>query len=378
MTPHPWFSDVWTLIALIFLSFLFLSLTSETRQASSGLFIKKSASFFFLYSKWKAGGGKREWVLLAIIFTNDLLAFYLSAQASNTQRTFSDSRRMKVQSWNDVTGWLFLKRFRHDIKPQLQASTWMGSPGEISQSRNTAFTAAGRCLCQWSKQQYDKFSIENGRQTTESLPLGNNGKSWMRGKKYLRGPLKMLIFWQHEIYSHHGRWTQNQVLFPVLSLNLCIPFNGEECGAAALSMWAKSKELLISSKRAVNFVGGSYFLFLHLFLLLFLSVFLYVCLCIYLLLCLSVSSPLCHHLPLSLPPHSPTFPNSHLVLLLDTCEEFLYIYKTQRKTRQNHIVVEFFTCYQYKNLVARTVYRKFLEYFYIWCVKFKKRVYICW
>lgn len=135
----------------------------------------------------ESGGGKRGRMLLAIIFTNDLLAFYLPSQASNTQRTFSDSRRMKVQSWNDVTRWIFLKRFWHDIKPQLQASTWMGSPGEISQSLNTAFTAAGRCLCQWSKQQDDKFSIKNGRKTTESLPLGNNGKSWMRGKKVSLG-----------------------------------------------------------------------------------------------------------------------------------------------------------------------------------------------
>lgn len=289
-------------IEIFIISFSF-SLKSETQQASSGLFIKKEdmgpavcfLSSFFTLNGMEEG---KENAQLAIIFTNDLLAFYLSAQASNTRRTFSDSQRMKVQSWNDVTGWIFLKRFWHDIKPQLQASTWMGSPGEISQCPNTAFTAAGRCLCQWSKQQYDKFSIENGRKTTESLPPGNNGKRWMRGKKYLWGSLKMLISWQHEIYSLHCRWTQNQVLFPVLSLNLCIPFNVEGCGAAALSTRAKSKELLISNKKAVNLVGGSQFLFLHLFLLLFLSVFLYVCLCICLFLYLSVSLPPCHHLPL--------------------------------------------------------------------------------
>lgn len=129
----------------------------------------------------------------------------------------------------------------------------MGSPGEIFQSWNTAFTAGGRCLHQWSKQQYDIFSIENGSKTTDSLPLGTVEEvEW--GKKYnLLGPLKMLIYWQYEIYSHHGRCTQNQVLLSVLSLNLCVSFAMIGCEADVLAMWRESKELLISSKRAVNF-----------------------------------------------------------------------------------------------------------------------------
>lgn len=129
----------------------------------------------------------------------------------------------------------------------------MGSPREIFQSWNTAFTAGGRCLHQWSKQQYDIFSIKNGSRTTDSLPLGNNGKSWMRKKNHLLGTLKMLIYWQYEIYSHHVRCTQNQVLLSMLSLNLCVSFAVIWYEAAVLSMWTESKELLISNKRAVNF-----------------------------------------------------------------------------------------------------------------------------
>lgn len=160
---------------------------------------------------------------------------------------------MKVQSWNDLTGCIFLKRSWHDIKPQLQANTWMRSPGEIFQSWNTAFTAGGRCLHQWSKQQYDIFSIENGSTTTDSSPLGQWKKLNEEKNIIFWDPLKMLIYWQYEIYSHHGRCIQNQVLFSVLSLNLCVSFAMIGCEADVLAMWRESKELLISSKRAVNF-----------------------------------------------------------------------------------------------------------------------------
>lgn len=77
----------------------------------------------------------------------------------------------------------------------------------------------------------------------------------MRGKNHLLGPLEMLIYWQYEIDSHHGRHTQNQVLLSILSLNLCDSFAVIRCEAAVLAMWRESKELLISNEMAVNFFG---------------------------------------------------------------------------------------------------------------------------
>lgn len=79
-------------------------------------------------------------------------------------------------------------------------------------------------------------------------------------KIHLLGPLKMLISWQYEIYSHHGRCTQNQVLLSILSLNLCVSSVTIGCEAAVLAMWRESKELLISNKRAVNFFWDLTFL----------------------------------------------------------------------------------------------------------------------
>lgn len=88
----------------------------------------------------------------------------------------------------------------------------------------------------------------------------DSGRSWRREKNHLLGPLKMLIYWQYEICSHHGRCTQNQVLFSILSLNLCVSFVMMGCEAAVLAMWRESKELLISNKRAVNFFWDLTFL----------------------------------------------------------------------------------------------------------------------
>lgn len=63
-------------------------------------------------------------MLLVIIFTNDLLAFYLPVHASNTQRTFSESQKMKVQSWMTWQAVSSLRDFdmilSHSYKPTLE------------------------------------------------------------------------------------------------------------------------------------------------------------------------------------------------------------------------------------------------------------------
>lgn len=72
-------------------------------------------------------------------------------------------------------------------------------------------------------------------------------KKLNEGKNHLWGSLKMLIYWQYEIYSYHGRCTQNQVLLSILSLDLCVSFAVIGCETAVLAMWRESKELLISN-----------------------------------------------------------------------------------------------------------------------------------
>lgn len=104
-----------------------------------------------------------RYMLLHAIFSNDLLPFYLSVQPINNKRTYWDFH--EVEGW--ILKWIAKLPLSFEIMKLLY--TYMTileckAPEMFffSQNENTAFTAGGRCVHPWSKQQCDIFRIANG------------------------------------------------------------------------------------------------------------------------------------------------------------------------------------------------------------------------